>query len=207
MEMLGLKQNEERQKFREQMDKELRDQREQMNNMMQANMEQARQEREEFMQENQDLRKQFWAIQKANEENIKMIEKLRDLVDEQQEEIEQMTWAQDTREKEELLQQIEERHKAEEEKLRQEMNAKMEAQRQALSEEFRPARTVARIEKMDEMKGQLDYVAQQIEEVNKPNFLQKGWEKVKEFGCAVGGGVARAGAAVVEKVQDNCSVM
>lgn len=211
MEMLGRKQNEERQKFREQMDKELQDQREQMNNMMGANMEQARQEREEFMRENQDLRNQFSAIQKANEENIKMIEKLRDLVDKHEEEKrvlnEQMTRAQAAREREELFEEVEERHKAEQEKLRQEMKAKMEAQRQALAEEYRQATTDVRIEKMDEMKERLDYVTQQLEEVNKPSFLQKGFEKVTEFFSAAGRGFVKAGAAVVEKVKDNCSVM
>ena len=207
MEMLGRKQNEERQKFREQMDKELQDQREQMNNMMEANMEQARQGREEFMQENQDLRNQFSAIQKANEENIKMIEKLRDLVDKHEEEKrllnEQMTRAQAAREREELLKEMEERHKTEQEKLRQEMKTKMEAQRQALADEYKQATTEARIEKMNEMKEQLDHVTQQFEEVNKPNFLQKAWKKVKEFG----GAVVRGAAAVAEKVTGNCSVM
>ena len=207
MEMLGRKQNEERQKFREQMDKELQDQREQMNNMMEANMEQARQEREEFMQENQDLRNQFSAIQKANEENIKMIEKLRDLVDKHEEEKrllnEQMTRAQAAREREELLKEMEERHKAEQEKLRQEMKAKMEAQRQALAEEYKQATTKARIENMDEMKEQLDYVTEQLEEVNKPNFFQKVGQKVKEFV----GAAARGAAAAAEKVTGNCSVM
>ena len=210
MEMLGRKQNEKREKFREQMDKELQDQRQQMDNMMEANMEQARQEREKFMQENQDLRNQFSAIQKANEENIKMIEKLRDLVDKQEDEKrllnEQMTRDQAAREKEELLKEMEERHKAEQEKLRHEMQAKMEAQRQALAKEYEKAKADARVEKMDEMKTQLDYVTKQLDEVTKPSFLQKALEKVKEVGCAIGRGVVQARTAVVERAKD-CSVM
>ena len=86
MEMLGQKQHEERKKFSEQMNNELQAQKEQMNNMMEANMERARNERQDFMQENQHLRKEFLAIQKANEDNMKMIGKLRDMVAKQEEE-------------------------------------------------------------------------------------------------------------------------
>ena len=55
MEMLSERQNEERKKFREQMDNDLRVQRDQMNNMMDANMQQAQREREQFLRENQQL--------------------------------------------------------------------------------------------------------------------------------------------------------
>ena len=84
--MLSEKQREERQKFREHMDSELRAQREQLNNMMKANMDQAQQERERFMQENQELKDQFLAVQKTNEENMKIMKKLSDLVSMQEEE-------------------------------------------------------------------------------------------------------------------------
>ena len=57
MEMLSERQNEERKKFREQMDNDLRVQRDQMNNMMDANMQQAQREREQFLQENQQTPK------------------------------------------------------------------------------------------------------------------------------------------------------
>jgi len=207
MEMLGRKQNEERQKFREQMDRELQAQKEQMNNMMEANMEEARNERNRFMQENRDLKNQFLEIQKANEGNIKMIEKLSDLVAKQEEERrrldEQIERAQAAREREELIKEMEERHKAEQEKLRREMEAKIEAQRQALAQEYQQAAAESRVQKMQAMQEQLDAVREQLEEVRKPGFLQKAWTKVKEFGSAV----VDAGAAVVEKIKDNCSVM
>ena len=86
MKMLSEKLSEERQKFREQMESELRAQREQMNNMMEANMKQAQQDRKLFMHENQELKNQFLANQNTNEDNMKMIEKLSDLVSKQEEE-------------------------------------------------------------------------------------------------------------------------
>ena len=67
------KQSEERQKFREQMDSELRAQQEQLNNMMDANMKKAQQERERYMQEKQELKKTY-------EESMEMIKKLSGLV-------------------------------------------------------------------------------------------------------------------------------
>lgn len=53
------------------------------------------------------------------------------------------------------------------------------------------------------MQEQLYQVGKQLEEIKKPNFLQRAWSVVKE----VGGAVVDAGAAVVRKVKDNCSVM
>ena len=86
MERLSKKQSEERQKFREQIDSELRAQQEQMNNMMEANMEEAQHERVRFLQENQELKNELLTIQKANEENMKIIKELSDLVSKQDEE-------------------------------------------------------------------------------------------------------------------------
>ena len=86
MEMLSERQNEERKKFREQMDNYLRVQKDQVNNMMDANMKQAQREREQFLQENQQIQNQFLDMQKMKEENIKMIKKLSKLVERQEEE-------------------------------------------------------------------------------------------------------------------------
>ena len=210
MEMLGRKQNEEREKFREQMDNELKAQKEQMDNMMEANMEQARKDREEFMQENKDLKGQFLDMQKANEENIKMIKKLSDLVAQQEEEKrrlnEEMDRAHAARQREELKAEMEARHKEEQEKLRREMEAKMEAHRKTVAQEYQQAAAQARMENMEEMRRRLHDVEEELEEVRKPNFLQKAWSKVKEVGSAIGGAVVDAGAAVVDKVKE-CSVM
>ena len=51
-------------------------QREQMNNMMKANMKSEKQDRELLVQQYQDQQNNFLAVQKANEDNMKMIEKL-----------------------------------------------------------------------------------------------------------------------------------
>lgn len=51
-------------------------QREQMNNMMKANMKNEKQDRELLVQQYQDQQNYFLAVQKANEDNMKMIEKL-----------------------------------------------------------------------------------------------------------------------------------
>lgn len=51
-------------------------QREQMNNMMKANMKNEKQDRELLVQQYQDQQNNFLAVQKANEDNMKMIEKL-----------------------------------------------------------------------------------------------------------------------------------
>lgn len=214
MEMLGRKQNEERENFRKQMDSELKAQKEQMDNMMEANMEQARKEREAFMQENKDLKSQFLDIQKANEDNIKMIEKLSALVAKQEkekqrlnEEMEKAQRAQATREREELIAKMEARHKEQQEELRREMLAKMEAHRKTVAQEYQQAAAQARMEKMEEMQEKLDTVERELEEVRKPNFIQKAWSKVKEVGSAIGEAVVDVGTAVAKKVKDNCSVM
>lgn len=78
--MLRRKQHEERQKLREQMDNERRLQRKRMNNMMKANMKNAKQDRELLVQQHQDLQNMILAFQKANEDNMKMIDNLCDLV-------------------------------------------------------------------------------------------------------------------------------
>lgn len=211
MEMLLQRQNEERQRFRAQMDDELQAQREQLNNMLEANMKQARNERQEFMEQNQDLKNQLLQTQKANEENIKMIKELHDLVAKQQEEKRllnaQMERAQAAREREELMERMEAKHKEEQEKLRSEMEAKMEAHRQALAQEYQQAAAEARMERMEQMQQQLDDVEAELEEVKKPGFLERACIAVKDAACAVVTGVVKAGAAVVSKVKENCSVM
>ena len=74
--MLGRKQSEEIKKVLKQMDYALGLQREQMNNMMKANMKSEKQDRQLLVQQYQDQQNNFLAVQKANEDNMKMIEKL-----------------------------------------------------------------------------------------------------------------------------------
>ena len=132
--MLRRKLNEERQKLREQMDIELSLQRKQMNNMMKANMKNAKQDRELLVQQHQDQQKMILALQKANEDNMKMIENLSDLVAKQDEEkrplSEQMELkAQNASERQEkILAEMEKRHKIE--------KAQLEAKIQDLTKEL-----------------------------------------------------------------------
>ena len=133
--MLRRKQNEERQKLREQMDIELSLQRKQMNNMMKANMKNAKQDRELLVQQHQDQQNKILAVQKANEDNMKMIENLSDLVAKQDEEkrrlSEQMELkAQNASERQEkILAEMEKRHKIE--------KAQLEAKIQDLTKELK----------------------------------------------------------------------
>ncbi|XP_022804568.1 guanylate-binding protein 6-like isoform X2 [Stylophora pistillata] len=121
MEMLREMQ-EEIKKFREQMDNDLRAHREQMKKMMEANMQQAQKERE------QELRNQILEMQKINEETLKMIKKLSDLVVRQEDRRldEEMQRTRATMEKKEMLEQMEAKHQEEKERLRCEMEAKIE---------------------------------------------------------------------------------
>ena len=133
--MLRRKQNEERQKLREQMDIELSLHRKQMNNMMKANMKNAKQDRELLVQQHQDQQNEILAVQKANEDNMKMIENLSDLVAKQDEEkrrlSEQMELkAQNASERQEkILAEMEKRHKIE--------KAQLEAKIQDLTKELK----------------------------------------------------------------------
>ena len=193
------------------MKNELQVQREQMNNMMEANMDQARKERQDFVQENQHLKKEFLAIQKANEDNLKMIEKLRDMVAKQEEEKRlisiEMEKAKNAKDHEDIMARMEAKHKEEQERLRRDMEAKMEANRQALVQEYQQAAAQVRVQQLDEMQEKLDQVGEQLEEIKKPNFLKRAWSKVKEVGSAVGGAVVDAGVAFGRAVEDKCSVM
>lgn len=132
--MLRRKQNEERQNLREQMDNERWLQWQQMNNMMKANMKSAKQDRELLVQQSEDQQNKLLAVQKANEDNMKMIEKLSDLMAKQDEErrrfSEQMELkAQNASERqEEVRAEMEERHKRE--------KAQLEAKVQDLTKEL-----------------------------------------------------------------------
>lgn len=199
MEMLSERQNEERKKFREQMDNDLRVQRDQMNNMMDANMQQAQREREQFLQENQQLRNQFLDMQKMNEENFKMIKKLSKLVERQEEEKrreeEKMERTQAAMEKKEKFEQMEARHREEKESLRREMEEKLEQQRQALTEEYRKA-AQSRMQMVEEIGRKLKNVEEELKEVKKPGFIKRAAIKVKD-----------AIATGARKVGKNCVVM
>jgi len=62
------------------MEIEMKVQREQLKNMTAARMEQAEQEREAFIEENRALEERFLEMQKSNEENMKMIKDMSELI-------------------------------------------------------------------------------------------------------------------------------
>lgn len=172
MEMLSRKLNEERQKFREQMDNELRAQREQMNNMMEANMKSAKQDRELLVQQNQDLQNKFLAFQKANEDNMKEIGKLRDLLAKQDEEkrrlSEQMELkSQAASERQEQMRvEMEKRHKREQAELHRQVEANMKRDLQ----EYKAASAKREQDMEKKHKQQQDDLRREMEEKRDRDF-------------------------------------
>lgn len=80
MEMLIARLEKERAELREKIKIEMEVQQEQLQNMETASMRQAEQEREAFIKENHALEEQFLEMQKSNEENMKMIKDMSELI-------------------------------------------------------------------------------------------------------------------------------
>ena len=122
MEMLIARLAEERAGLRQQIQSELEAQRVQMQNMMAANMSQAEQEREAFIRENQGLEERFLAMQKSNEDNMRVIKDMSVLI------------AKHEREKKELRANVEKIPRDEMEGLLEEMSNKHSEEVKALLE-------------------------------------------------------------------------
>ena len=86
MEMLIGRLEKERAGLREQMANELKVQQDQLQNMMAASMERAERERGAFIKENRALEERFLEMQKSNEENMKMIKNMSELMAKHEEE-------------------------------------------------------------------------------------------------------------------------
>ena len=80
MEMLIARLEKERAEVREKIKIEMEVQQEQLQNMEAAHMGQAEQEREAFIKENHALEERFLEMQKSNEENMKMIKNMSELI-------------------------------------------------------------------------------------------------------------------------------
>ena len=80
MEMLIARLEKERAEVREKIKIEMEVQQEQLRNMEAAHMGQAEQEREAFIKENHALEERFLEMQKSNEENMKMIKNMSELI-------------------------------------------------------------------------------------------------------------------------------
>ena len=78
--MLIARLEKERAELRENMKIEMEVQQEQLRNMVAAHMGQAKQEREAFIKENHALEERFLEMQKSNEENMKMIKNMSELI-------------------------------------------------------------------------------------------------------------------------------
>ena len=122
MEMLIAKLEEERAGLRQQIQSELEAQLVQMQNMMAANMSQAEQERQAFIRENQGLEERFLAMQKSNEDSLRVIKDMSELI------------AKHEREKKELRANVEKITRDEMEGLLEEMSNKHYEEVKALLE-------------------------------------------------------------------------
>ena len=161
MEMLCKKQNEEWQKFQERLENEYRLQQEQMKNMMEANMETAKQDRELLVQENQDFQNKYLAFQKENENKLKEIGKMRDVLDKQNEE-----WCQQMELKAKAAsdrqEEMEERHMREKEELRRQI----EVNRETTFRELKAVSAKRQQEMEEKGKRDLDSLKSQYEEID-----------------------------------------
>jgi len=124
MEMLCRKQNEDWQKFQEQVENDHRLQLEQMQNMMDANMKSAKHDRELLVKKNQDLQNKYLAFQKENEDKMKEIVKMHDLLAKNNEERRQLSERMELTAKaaSDREEQMKERHKID----RQELSCQLE---------------------------------------------------------------------------------
>ena len=192
MEMLCKKQNEEWQKFQERLENQHRLQQEQMKNMMEANMESAKHDRELLVQENQDLQNKNLSFQKENENNMKEIIKMRDLLDKQNEEWCQLNKRMELNEKaaSDRQEEMEGRHKREKEELRRQIEKIASAKRQQDMEEMEKKgkrdldglksqykeRDAKRLQELNDTQEKLHSVDEQLLKVKERSFFDVLWE-------------------------------
>lgn len=205
MEMLIQNLEEERKRFKEQMELERNEHREQMENMMAASMRHAQEERGAFVRENQALQDRFLALQDCNEENMKMIKKLSDVAAKQKREKEELLQKikdQADVDQETLIKRINDKHNEEMGALRDDMNVKLdEVMKQASPDETvkcgTPGLINRRIKDVDSLQRKIDETHEQQQAVEKPGF----WKKAMKFvGKVVVPAVGTAVSAVVPVV-------
>ena len=185
MEMLIQNLEEERKRFKEQMELERNEHRQQRENMMAASMRHAQEERGAFVRENQALQDRFLALQDCNEENMKMIKKLSDVAAKQKREKEELLQKikdQADVDQETLIKRINEKHNEEMGVLRDDMNVKLnEVMKQASPDETvkrgTPGLINRRIKDADSLQSKIDETHEQQQAVEKPGF----WKKAMKF--------------------------
>ena len=170
MEMLRRKQNEDWQKSQEQIKNEHSLQLKQMKNMMEANMKSAKHDRELLVKNSQDLQNKYLAFQKQNEDKMKEIEKLHDLLAKYDEERRQVSDQMELTAKaaSDREEQMKERHKID----RQELSSQLENVR-ALMEKTEKT--------LCEFKAAAAAREQEIEEKGKRNLEAQDARRLKEI--------------------------
>lgn len=204
MEMLVQNLEEERKRFKEQMEIERHEHRDQMENMA-ASMQHAEEERRAFVRENQALQDRFLALQDCNEENMKMIKKLSDAAAKQKREKEELLQKikdQADVHQETLINRINDKHDEEMGALRDEMNAKLdEVIKHAPPDETMKCGTPGlmnkRIKDADCLQRKIAETHEKQQAVEKPGFLKKA---VKFVGKVVVPAVGTVVSAVIPAV-------
>lgn len=185
MEMLIQNLEEERKRFKEQMEIERNAHRDQMENMMAASMKHAQEERRAFVRENQTLQDRFLALQDCNEENMKMIKKLSDVAAKQKREKEELLQKMKDQadvDQETLIKKINDKHDEEMNALRDDMNAKLgEVIKHAPPDETvkcgTPGLINRRTKEADCLQRKIHETQKEQQAVEKPGF----WKKALKF--------------------------
>lgn len=203
-----------------------------MQNMMAANMRQAEQERQAFMREKKAMEERFLEVQQSNEENMKMISHLSELM------------AQHEREKKELRAKAEQLPEEELEGLLTEMSGNQKKEVDAMlekvgdmkdpsgdeenaekphgkSEEELPQMINERKERVAHLQRQIEGTDQEQAEVEKPSFLKKTLKVVAKTAPAFGaasalvfpntapyaGPISDVVGKVADALSEECSIM
>ena len=129
MELMIKNLEEEKKRFSEQIEAERKAQQDQLNNMVAASVRQGQEERKAFIEQREALNARIKEMQQYNEENMKRIKQMSELVarqDKEKEELLQRIKDRDNEDKEALIKEVNDRHEREMKALRDEMNAKLD---------------------------------------------------------------------------------
>ncbi|XP_068706362.1 guanylate-binding protein 7-like isoform X1 [Montipora foliosa] len=222
MEMLIQNLEEERKRFREQMEIDRKAQRDQMKNMMAASMKHAKDERRAFVKENQALQHRLLELQNYNEDNMKMIKKLSDVTAKQKrEKVELLQKMKDQADvdQETLIKKINDKHDEEMNALRDDMNAKLDEVKHSPPDETvkcgMPGLINKRTKEADCLQKKIDETHKEQQAVEEPGFCKRALKFVGQAVpivlpavAAIGAPVAAVAGKGIELVADHvCSVM
>lgn len=212
MEMLIARMEKERAGMREQMANELKVQREQLQNMMAASMKQAEREREAFIQENHALEDRFLEMQKSNEENMKTIKNMSELIAKHEEEKLELRTQMRALPKDEMeasLKIMSDRHSEEVTAMHEKMDIQLDGikkikessddealystekgkERAADLEEL-PQLMTSRAQMVGSLQQKMAETEKEREAVDKPSFLKQGFKVVAQVAPVAGKALA-----------------